>query len=260
MCCGHRVGVVGAMTQSQTPLIALKEVSYAYGAVRAVENVSGAFYPGSLMAVAGPNGAGKSTLLKILAGILKPQSGSLTFAPEVRGRIGYLPQNSALQRDYPVTVFQVAAAGLWSELGERGSLDAAARARVTRALDDVGLSGFETRRVAELSGGQFQRLLFARLLLQDPKVVLLDEPFAAVDAPTIGRLMQILLRWHGEGRTIICVLHDLMLIRKYFPESFLLHGQCLGCGHTHEMLESKLLSFDLDMAELVSPGDAHGKS
>ena len=95
------------------------------------------------------------------------------------------------------------------------------------------------------------------MILQDPQVLLLDEPFAAVDAETTARLMQLLLRWHEQGRTIICVLHDLMLIRKYFPESFVLSGKCLGRGHTHALFEQKLLSFDLDMAELYS-SDAQG--
>jgi len=104
----------------------------------------------------------------------------------------------------------------------------------------------------ELSGGEFQRALFARVIVQNAPVILLDEPFTAVDAETTARLIRLLLTWHEEGRTVICVLHDLLLIRKYFPESMVLQGVCLGSGHTHKMFEQRLLSFDLDMAELHS--------
>lgn len=241
------------MTQ---PLITLDSVWFHYGSHKALQDVSGVFHEGTLTAVAGPNGAGKSTLLKLIAGIIRPRRGFVRIAPDIKKSMAYLPQTSAIERDYPISVFQAATAGLWPEIGSLRAIKAEHKRRVLSALDEVGLSGFEDRQIGELSGGQFQRLLFARLILQDPRILLLDEPFAAVDGETTARLMQILLRWHEQGRTIICVLHDLMLIRKYFPESFLLAGKCLGRGHTHTLLEQKLLSFDLDMAELLSPADA----
>ncbi len=243
--------------------VTLESLSVHYGAVRALHDVSGHFARGSLTAVAGPNGAGKSTLLKAIAGILRPKKGRIALDPSLKGKIGYLPQTSAIRRDYPLSVMQAACAGLWPETGNTGRLTSALRQRVRAALAEVGLAGLEKRQIGALSGGQFQRLLFARLILQDPQLLLLDEPFAAVDAETTGRLMALLLRWHKEGRTIVCALHDLMLIRKYFPESFLLAGHCLGRGHTHELFEQKLLSFDLDMAELKDPkgrGGEHGRS
>lgn len=239
--------------------IVLDSLAFHYGRRKALDEVSGQFSAGSLTAVAGPNGAGKSTLLKIIAGIIRPTKGFVRIDPAVSERIGYLPQTNAVERDYPITVAQFAAAGLWSEIGSFSRIDARHQLRITAALNDVGLNGTEKRQIAELSGGQFQRLLFARLILQNPQIILLDEPFAAVDAETIAKLMQILLGWHREGRTIICVLHDLMLIRKYFPESFVLAGKCMGRGHTHTLFEQKLLSFDLDMAELVSPHEPAGK-
>ncbi len=246
------------MTCSCKPLIHLDDVTFSYGGVDALHKVSGVFYEGSLTAVAGPNGAGKSTLLKLIAGIIRPQKGVLKISPEVRARIGYLPQTSSIERDYPLTVWEAVSTGLWPEVGSSRSLRSSDMvARVQKALDEVGLTGLGERQIGALSGGQFQRLLFARLLLQDPKVVLLDEPFAAVDGQTTKRLIEILLKWHKEGRTIICILHDLMLIQKYFPESFVLAGKCLGRGHTHELFEQKLLSYDLDMAELVDPKEGH---
>ncbi len=238
-------------------LISLEDVSVQYGPHKALQNVSGHFAAGSLTAIAGPNGAGKSTLLKIIAGVLRPSAGRVTIAPEIRRKIGYLPQISAIRRDYPLSVMQAAMAGLWPEIGNAGRVTKALKNRAREALKEAGLDGLESRQLAELSGGQFQRLLFARLMLQDAQVLLLDEPFAAIDAETTARLIQLLLRWHQEGRTIICVLHDLLLIHKYFPESFVLAGKCMGRGHTHELFEQKLLSFDLDMAELKEEHSGH---
>lgn len=238
---------------NESPLITLENVSVRYGPHAALSHVSGHFHAGSLTAIAGPNGAGKSTLLKVIAGVLQPTSGAVSIAPAVRGRLGYLPQTSAIRRDYPLTVLQAACTGLWPETGNAGRLDTARKDKVRGALADLGLAGMEERPLTALSGGQFQRLLFARLILQDPMVLLLDEPFAAIDAETTARLIQLLLDLHARGRTIICVLHDLLLIRKYFPESFVLAGKCLGRGHTHALFEQKLLSFDLDMAEIKTP-------
>jgi len=236
-------------------LVTLDSVWVQYGHHQALHDVSGVFYEGTLTAVAGPNGAGKSTLLKVIAGIIRPRRGFVRLAPEIKAKMAYLPQTSAIERDYPISVFQAVSAGLWPELGSIRAINDDHIRRVRLALEDVGLSGFEDRQIGALSGGQFQRLLFARLIMQDPHLILLDEPFAAVDGETTAQLMQILLAWYTQGRTIICVLHDLMLIHKYFPESFLLAGKCLGRGHTHTLLEQKLLSFDLDMAELVKPSD-----
>lgn len=238
-------------------LIRFEHVSAGYGRTPALSDISGVFKEGSLTALAGPNGAGKSTLLKLVAGVLHPKKGKIIFAPHAKKSIAFLPQSTNLQRDFPITVFQAVATGLLHEIGYFGSITSQHRLRVNSALHDVGLHEFQNRQISELSGGEFQRLLFARLILQNAQIILLDEPFSAVDAATTAKLIQIILNWHREGRTIICVLHDLMLIQKYFPNSFVLAGKCLGNGHTHELFEQKLLSFDLDMAELC-PGAEEG--
>ncbi len=241
------------MDATVNPVIQLDNVTVRYGRHTALQNVSGAFEAGSLTAVAGPNGAGKSTLLKAIAGIIKPKSGNITMCRNCACRIAYLPQTATIQRDFPITVLEAVATGFWPESGSAGGITKEKLARARAALREVGLEGFEDRLIGALSGGQFQRMLFARVIVQDAQIILLDEPFTAIDAETTAKLIQILLNWHKEGRTIICVLHDLMMIRKYFPESFLLAGKCLGKGHTHALFEQKLLSFDLDMAELLGP-------
>jgi zinc/manganese transport system ATP-binding protein len=237
-------------------VITLDHVTVKYGKHLALNDVSASFPMGSLTAVAGPNGSGKSTMLKAIAGIVKPLKGRVNFSAS--GAIAYLPQTSAVARDFPISVAAFAASGLYPKLGDAGSIAGAEKNKIAQALNEVGLNGFEQRHISELSGGQFQRLLFARTMLQDAKIILLDEPFTGVDAETTARLIQILLQWHREGRTIICVLHDLMLIQKYFPNAMVLAGKCLGTGHTHKMFEQKLLSFDLDMAELC-PDEKHAE-
>ncbi len=234
------------------PLITLDNVSVRYGPRPALQNVSARFMPGSLTAIAGPNGSGKSTLLKTIAGVLKPAGGKIVRAAGLGGATAWLPQTQSLARDFPLTVEEVAATGLYPRLGEARGMGPEERARIRAALDETGIAGLAARPIATLSGGQFQRMLFARVMLQDATLILLDEPFTAVDAGTTRRLIRLLLDWHAQGRTVICVLHDLLLIKKYFPDSMVLAGKCLGVGHTHTLFEQKLLSFDLDMAEIFA--------
>lgn len=195
------------------PAIILDRVSASYGRTHALAPLSATIATGSLTALTGPNGSGKSTLLKLIAGILKPRSGSIT----VNLPLAYLPQQSVLQRDFPMNALEAAATGLWPSLGERGGIDAAALQRVRGAMHEVGLLGCENRPLHALSGGQFQRLLFARVIVQDAPLILLDEPFTGIDEETIAILISLIRDWNREGRTVLCVLHDRALVEKYFP-------------------------------------------
>ena len=239
--------------------VRLDNVSVKFHDTFAIKNISGTFNKGSLTAIAGPNGAGKSTLLRLIAERRSPTQGSVFIDNEAV--IGYLPQALSMDRTFPISVLQTVCTGFWRHIGNVKAVTDVQIELARSALRKVGLVGTEHRQISELSGGQFQRLLFARLIVQRANLILLDEPFASVDAFTIESLMRIILDWHNEGKTIICVLHDLLLIQKYFPDSFVLAGTCLGQGHTHKMLEDKLLSFDLDMAELCSgeQGKLHDK-
>jgi zinc/manganese transport system ATP-binding protein len=182
--------------------------------------------------VVGPNGAGKSTLLRALAGLHPAHTGRI----EGVGRVALLPQQSSIDRTFPLSCLDTVLFGLWQEAGPFRALPRDALARAEAALAAVGLRGFERRPVGSVSSGQFQRVLFARLLLQDAPVVLLDEPFNAVDARTAADLLAMVRRWHGEGRTVVAVLHDLDLVRDEFPETLLLARDCLGWGPTAEVL------------------------
>ena len=199
----------------------------------AVHHLSGRFAPGSLTAVVGPNGAGKTTLLRALAGLHRPDEGRIEGAA---GQVALLPQQAMLDRGFPLSCLDAVLFGLWSESGAFRAITRAGQERAAAALAAVGLQGFERRPVGSLSAGQFQRVLFARLLLQDAPVILLDEPFNALDARTAADLLAVVHRWHGEGRTVVAVLHDLDLVRREFPDTLLLARDCLGWGPTGEVL------------------------
>jgi zinc/manganese transport system ATP-binding protein len=212
----------------------LSDLTVCYGRRPAVHHVSGRFAPGSLTAIVGPNGAGKSTLLRALAGLQKPESGRIT--QEGKARIALLPQLAALDRAFPIACRDVVMQGLWPRLGAFRAIPAEDLARVDQALAAVGLAGLARRPVGSLSAGQLQRLLFARLLVQDADILLLDEPFNAVDAKTAADLLRLIRQWHGEGRTVIAVLHDLDLVAREFPETLLLARDLIAWGPTAQAL------------------------
>jgi zinc/manganese transport system ATP-binding protein len=126
--------------------------------------------------------------------------------------------------------------GLWRRAGSFGGIDRDARTLIEQAIAAVGLSGFEDRAIATLSGGQMQRMLFARLLLQDARVIVLDEPFNAVDAKTSADLFDLVRRWHGERRTVLTAMHDIDFVRANFPETLLLAREPVAWGHTANVL------------------------
>lgn len=227
----------------------LHDLTVAYDGHPAVHHVDGRFEAGTLTAVVGPNGAGKSSLLGALAGRIRPSAGSVRADAALRGRIAWLPQHAEIDRSVPMRVADLVALGHWWRTGSLRPIDRELRAAVSRALDAVGLAGFEARRIGELSVGQFQRVLFARLLLQDAPVILLDEPFNAIDARTTADLLALVHRWHGEARTVIAVLHDLDLVREHFHRTLLLARRCVAWGPTAEVLQPPHLLRARRMAE-----------
>ena len=232
----------------------------------AVHHLSGRIEPGALLAVVGPNGAGKSTLFRGIAGLLQPLSGSVVTGLDRRD-IAYLPQSAEIDRSFPISVFDFVSTGLWHRTGLFGGIARAERERIAHALFAVGLTGFENRVIGTLSGGQMQRLLFARLSLQDARLLLLDEPFNAVDAKTIFDLLALVRQWHGEGRTVLAALHDLDMVRSHFPHTLLLARGPVAWGPTSEVLSAENLSAAMRMCEAFDesaaacePDDAHSRA
>jgi zinc/manganese transport system ATP-binding protein len=222
--------------------LTFRELTLGYDRHPAVHHLSGDVLRGDLLALTGPNGAGKSTLLKGIMGTLKPLGGELArHGADPRG-FAYLPQQSEIDRSFPLRVFDLVATGLWREIRGWRSLGARGEQRVSEALRSVGLIGFENRLIGSLSGGQLQRTLFARLLLQDASIILLDEPFAAIDSRTVSDLINLILQWHREGRTIVAAIHDLDQARTHFPRTLLLAREAVAWGDTAEVLtEGNLL-------------------
>lgn len=242
--------------------LTFKDLTLGYSSHPAVHHLNGSIKTGSLTAVVGANGSGKSTLMKGIVGVLKPMAGSCTIA--AGKRVAYLPQQSELDRSFPARVVDLVSLGLWPKRGLLGRYSREDREAVSEALMAVGLEGFEKRALDTLSGGQLQRALFARVLVQDADLILLDEPFNAVDAKTVGDLIKLIKRWHGENRTVMVVAHDLDLVRAHFPNTLLLARQPVAWGETLEALRPENLlkarRFDEawhDDAPWCEPDDGH---
>ena len=222
--------------------IEVRNLSVGYGERLALEGVTGDFAPASMTAVVGPNGAGKSSLLKALAGIVRPVTGQVSCAALARHRLAYLPQQAEFDRGFPITVGELVALGDWRNFGSIRELPSRLAAGVHEAVATVGLAAFIDRQIAELSVGQFQRALFARLVLQDADVILLDEPFAALDESTTDDLLGLLQRWQAKGQTIVAVLHDLDRVRLHFPSTLLLARSPIAWGDTSLALSADNLA------------------
>jgi zinc/manganese transport system ATP-binding protein len=223
-------------SKSKSAALCFDELTLGYDRHPAVHHLNGTVAKGDLIALVGPNGAGKSTLLKGIIGDIKPLQGRLDRNGANPRAFAYLPQLKEIDRSFPLRLFDLVAMGLWHEIGGWRPVDARLETRARQALNTVGLTGFEDRLIGSLSGGQLQRALFARLLLQDASIILLDEPFAAIDSRTVSDLIAIIQRWHQEGRTIIAAVHDLDQARASFPLTLLLARELVAWGKSCEVL------------------------
>jgi zinc/manganese transport system ATP-binding protein len=231
-----------------TAAITISDLTVSYRRHPALHHVTGEFAKGSLTAVIGPNGAGKSTLLKSLLGMVRVDSGNVTITPH-RKKIAYLPQQSDIERSFPITVRDCVLLGHWQAVGLFGSMSRALIEQADTALLAVGLDGFAARSIGSLSAGQFQRVLFARILLQDAELILLDEPFNAIDTRTTTALLEIVQRWHREQRTVIAVLHDYEQVRTHFPQCLLLAREVVAWDDTESVLNTDNLQRASSRAE-----------
>lgn len=217
----------------QAPL-ALRGLTVSYGAEPVVFSVDMTVASSAMTAIIGPNGAGKSTLLKASLGIVKPLAGQITYWGEAlsktRERIAYVPQRASVDWDFPTQVLDVVMMGLSSELGLLRRIRPHHIARAMACLDRVGMQDFADRQIGQLSGGQQQRVFLARALAQHADLFLLDEPFAGVDAATEEAIIKVLKSLKEEGKTVVCVHHDLSTVAAYFDNVFLINRRRLGEG------------------------------
>lgn len=221
--------------------VKLNNLTLAYNRQPAVHHINGEFIQGELVAITGPNGAGKSTLLKAIAGVLPVFEGGIEFNGMSRKDIAYMPQAADMQREFPINILQMVCSGFWQQTSGFGQISKAKREKAMQALAEVGLSGFDKRNLDSISSGQFQRALFARVIVQDAKLILLDEPFTAIDSSTTMALLKIIHNWHNEGRTVICVLHDFEQIKENFTDCLLLAREIIAWGKPHEVLRPEHL-------------------
>src|SRR6195952_165392 len=237
-----------------TALLQFRDVTLGYDRHPAVHHLSGEIASGALMAVVGPNGAGKSTLFRGIVGILKPLAGSIGLGDLNVRDIAYLPQTVDIDRSFPISVFDFVGTGLWRSTGLFGGMGKPVQDRIAQALAAVGLNGFENRTIGTLSGGQMQRMLFARVLLQDARLIVLDEPFNAIDAKTSADLIGLVRNWHAEQRTVLAALHDMDLVRDNFPDTLLLARGAVAWGATAQVLTAENLLEARRMCEAFDDG------
>jgi zinc/manganese transport system ATP-binding protein len=249
---GQRRPVGGGLAGDEMNMAAsvqVRDVTLGYDRHPAVHHLNGEVAPGALLAIVGPNGAGKSTLFRGIVGILKPLAGSISTGGLNIRDIAYLPQTADIDRSFPISVFDFVGTGLWRATGFFGGMGKSARDKIAQALVAVGLNGFENRTIGTLSGGQMQRMLFARVLLQDARLIVLDEPFNAIDAKTSADLLALVRHWHAEQRTVLAALHDMDLVRANFPETLLLARGPVAWGATAEVLTADNLAQARRMCE-----------
>lgn len=243
-------------------VLRFRNLTLGYNRHPAVHHLDGEIGAGELLAVVGPNGAGKSTLLKGIVGELRPMQGWIEFDALAPTQIAYLTQQATVDGQFPISVFDFVAMGLWSEFGAFRAFDRKALARVAESIETVGLAGLERRTIGQLSGGQLQRARFARVMLQDARLVLLDEPYAAIDENTVVDLAAMVRQWNAEGRTVVSVLHDLNHVRREYPQTLLLAREPVARGTTDDVLSEANLERARALAGMQgdrrSPGICRG--
>ncbi len=212
----------------------IHDLTVSYRDKVALQDVDLAIPAGKLAAIIGPNGAGKSTLLKAALGLVPTVAGSVLVLgqPYAKQRhlVGYVPQRSSVDWDFPTTVLDVVLMGTYGRLGWVRRPGRAERARALACLDQVGMADYADRQIGQLSGGQQQRVFLARALAQDASVYFLDEPMAGVDAVTEQTILSVLQDLARQGRTIICVHHDLDSAPQYFDWVVLLNVRVIASG------------------------------
>ena len=224
----------------------LSDVSAGYGDRAALEHVTLAVEPGSLLAVVGPNGAGKSTLLKLMAGLLEPWSGRIEILGAPAGRearrVAYVPQAELVDWGFPVTVEDVVMMGRFPRLGPIRRPGNDDRRAVRDALAQVGMASHLRTQVGRLSGGQRRRVFLARALAAEPDLFLLDEPVTGIDATTQELLMDILEAQAARGKTVVATTHDLACAAQRFQQVLAINHTVVAYGASDLVLDADVLA------------------
>ncbi len=222
-------------------MITIDNLTIGYNKHPVIHHITAHINKGNAVAVVGPNGGGKTTFLKGIAGFLQPMEGSIKIAVPPKS-IAYLPQHSTIDKAFPISAKELIATGLWHKAGWFKRYTKADLQQIDHAIHEVGLEGMEDMPLEALSGGQIQRALFARLILQNAQLILLDEPFNAVDYQTTQEMLNIVAKWTAEQRTIIAVLHNYDHVKNYFSQTLILARELIDYGNTATVLTTDNIS------------------
>ena len=225
-------------------LIEVENLNVDYLGTPVLNNVNFSVSGGKLIGIIGPNGAGKSTLMKAMLGLIK-STGNVTIAGSqvnhLKGKVAYIKQGSDYDLTFPILVKDAVMLGLYPAIGLLKRPNRSHRALVDEALTRVEMQSFKNRQIAELSGGQWQRVLIARMLIQNAEVLFLDEPFTGVDVDSEAKIMEVLHELRDEGKTIMMIYHDLENARRYFDEVILVNQTVMAYGETEHVLTNENL-------------------
>ena len=212
--------------------IEIKNLTVAYGENIALEDFNLDVEIGSLMALVGPNGAGKSTLIKTVLKFLKQITGEI----KINGKsLAYVPQRNSVDWDFPTTLFDVVEMGCYGRVGLFKRVNKEEKAKVLKAIEQVGMLDFKDRQISELSGGQQQRAFIARALVQEADIYLMDEPFQGVDSTTEKSIVDILKKLKSDGKTLLVVHHDLQTVPTYFESVTFIDKTVIASGKVKEV-------------------------
>lgn len=228
-----------------TPAIEISHLTVSYTSRPVLLDVDLRIEPGLLVGVIGPNGAGKSTLIKAILGFVPRDVGEVRIlgveAGQARGRVAYVPQRGSVDWDFPVTVREVVMMGRYINIPWYADPGAEDRRIVEESLEMVRMQDFADRQIGHLSGGQQQRVFMARALAQGAEILLLDEPFAGVDAATERAILQVLEEARHAGKTLVVVHHDLATAAEYFDRLILVKQRVYAYGTPEAVLQEELL-------------------
>ncbi|OLT48729.1 manganese ABC transporter ATP-binding protein [Saccharomonospora sp. CUA-673] len=238
-----------------TPALRLQNLGASYGGRPVLSGVDVEIPAGVLSAIVGPNGAGKSTLVKAALGLVPSVRGTVRWLGEplrkVRTRVAYVPQSDSVAKDFPITAVQVVEMGRYPHRGWLRRFTEADDELVANAMAQVGVAELADRPLDELSGGQRQRVFLARALAQRADLIVLDEPFTAVDARTEATLLRILTDLCRGGASVIAVHHDLRDVLTHFDHAVLMAGTVVAAGDPHDVLTTEHLERAYGMAPLA---------
>ena len=229
------------------PIIQIEraDLGYRTDAEPALKDITISFYPGDMVAVIGPNGAGKSTMMKSIVGLIPPLKGEVNVHGELHGVhpdcVSYIPQRESIDWNYPITVREVVMMGRYGKIPFYKSPSEKDQKTVEDALKRMGITALGDRKIRDCSGGQQQRVFLARSLAQEPHILLMDEPFNAVDLETEKIILDNLRVFKERHVTTLVATHDLSLVSENFEKVLLLNKRIIAYGNREEVLTDKKL-------------------